>query len=173
LAQTMTVLHGCRPLQTPAAGCAAPRNSPAFSSIRIGLVQPNSTIEAAIWSTCVSLWVRRLRWYRRKWSIGHSSMRSARATSLALCGASVNCEPHAATGGANLGAKPATVRRQVRTLTGLRTSGILRSSGGRVRRVVRTANAESRPVASELSGGPPRISIRQGPGCVEQKSRLD
>ena len=35
-----------------------PARMPAFSSIRIGLVHPNSTIDAAIWSTCASLCVR-------------------------------------------------------------------------------------------------------------------
>jgi hypothetical protein len=34
------------------------------------LVHPNSTIEAAISSTCVALCVRGLRSYGRKWSIG-------------------------------------------------------------------------------------------------------
>jgi DNA polymerase III epsilon subunit-like protein len=38
-----------------------PARMPAFSSIRIGFVQPNSTIEAAIWSTCASLCVRGFR----------------------------------------------------------------------------------------------------------------
>jgi hypothetical protein len=38
-------------------------------------------IEAAIWSTCASLWVRGLRSYGRRRSIGHSSIRSASATS--------------------------------------------------------------------------------------------
>jgi NAD(P)-dependent dehydrogenase (short-subunit alcohol dehydrogenase family) len=45
------------------------------------------------------------------------------------------CEHRGATGGANLGATPATVRRQVRTPNVLRTRAILRASGGRVRRV--------------------------------------
>ena len=57
-----------------------PARMPAFSSTRIGLVQPNSTIEAAIWSTCASLCVRGLRSYGRRRSIGHSSIRSASAT---------------------------------------------------------------------------------------------
>jgi hypothetical protein len=63
-------------------------------------LQPNSTIDAAIWSTCAALCVGGLRSYGRRRSIGQSSMRLANATSPALCGASVNGEPHGATGGA-------------------------------------------------------------------------
>jgi hypothetical protein len=80
--------------------------------------------------------------------------------------------PEGATGSANMGATPATVRRQVRTLTGLRTSGILRASGGRVRRVVRRTNPESRPVASEISRGTPpyQYSRRKDPDVLSIES---
>jgi hypothetical protein len=60
-----------------------PASIPAFSSTRIGLVQPNSTMLAAIWPTCASLCVRGLRSYGRRRSIGHSSIRPASATNPA------------------------------------------------------------------------------------------
>jgi hypothetical protein len=59
------------------------------------LVQPNSTIEAAMSSTCVSLWVRGLRSYGHNRSIGHSSIRSASAISPVVWGVVVidRCSP--------------------------------------------------------------------------------
>jgi hypothetical protein len=43
------------------------------------LVQPNSTIDAAIWSTCASLCVRGLRSYGRRRSVGQPRSRSKSA----------------------------------------------------------------------------------------------
>jgi CubicO group peptidase (beta-lactamase class C family) len=61
-----------------------PARIPPCSSTSTELVHPNSTIDAAIWSTCASLCVRGLRWYGRSFSIVQSSIRSASATSPAL-----------------------------------------------------------------------------------------
>src|SRR3981081_299497 len=48
-----------------------------FSVTRIGLVQPHSRIEAAIWLTCSSLWVRALRAYGISFEMGQRSTLSA------------------------------------------------------------------------------------------------
>jgi len=129
-----------------------PARMPPCSSTRTGLVQPNSTIDAAIWSTCTSECVRGLRSYGRSRSIGQSSIRSASATSPAPCGASVNCEPRGANLGANLVRRPSQASQ-------LRTSVILRLSAGssatgrcepRVRRGATPGSHPSHPETQEI-----------------------
>jgi hypothetical protein len=61
----------------------------------MGLVHPNSTMLAAIWSTCSSLCLRGLRSYGRSFSIRHRSIRSASAANPVAWGAVVidRCSP--------------------------------------------------------------------------------
>ena len=79
-----------------------PAMMPPCSSTSTGLVQPNSTIDAAIWATCASQWVRGLRSYGCRRSIGHSSIRSASATSPVALG----CVGQVRTSWCELGCEP-------------------------------------------------------------------
>jgi hypothetical protein len=104
------------------------------------------------------------------WSITTTGRPASQATSShgsLRCGASPHREISAA-----LGQVRRVVRTwcdacdrlapQVRTLVGLRSRVPLRSSGPRVRRGVRTANPDSRAVASEISPPHGRIGVAAG-----------
>ena len=128
-----------------------PARMPPCSSTSTGLVQPNSTMLAAIWSTCASLCVRGLRSYGRRRSIGHSSIRSASATSRC-------CALSARAG--------RTVRRstsqQSRARVGLRV-GVRRRAGG-VQPLVRARVPETGcPRAARSRRCRPRQRRRSGP----------
>src|SRR3981189_2628805 len=64
-----------------------------FSVTRIGLVQPHSRIDAAIWLTCSSLWVRALRAYGISLVIGKPSTLSRGHVLVGDCRAATRLVP--------------------------------------------------------------------------------
>ena len=101
---------------------------------------------------------------------GRSKPRNSTAHSLSRCDGQVRTrrtpKPKGFCGFRRMGHEPQCdgCDGWVRTPTSSKTFGNPRLSGRRVRRWVRTANPESRPVASDVSGGAPRA--RSGPGST-------